>query len=57
MKEKDSKILVLLIQSGFGKTQAIKAFLLDYNTLLLKEINALKHLKLDNKALILDDLD
>ena len=49
--------MVLIGKTGFGKTQAMKTLLIDYNPLLIKEINALKELKPENKVLILDDLD
>jgi len=47
----------LIGKTGFGKIQAMKTLLIDYNPLLIKEINALKELKPENKALILDDVD
>lgn len=55
--EKQVKTLVLIGKSGFEKTQSIKTLLIDFNPLLIKEINALKDLKPQNKALILDDVD
>lgn len=44
-------------KSGFGKTSALIDLLKDYNPLLVRNINSLKDLKDDNKAVILDDLD
>ena len=35
----------------------MKILLIDYNPLLIKQINALKDLKFENKALILDNFD
>jgi hypothetical protein len=55
--EKGEKTLFLTGKSGVGKTSGIVALLNEYNPLLVRDINGLKLLKDENKALILDDLN
>jgi hypothetical protein len=54
---KDEKTLFLTGQSGVGKTSGIVSLLNEYNPLLIRDLNGLKNLREDNKALIFDDLD
>jgi hypothetical protein len=49
--------LFLTGKSGVGKTSSIIELLKDFNPLLVRNLNSLKDLKEDNKALILDYLD
>jgi hypothetical protein len=49
--ERHVKPLVIIVKSGFGKTQTMETFLIDFNPVLIKEINSLKDLKPKNKAL------
>lgn len=55
--EKDSKTLFLTGKSGVGKTSGIIALLENFNPLLIRDLNALKDLKQDNKTLIMDDIN
>lgn len=54
---KEEKTLFLTGKSGVGKTSGMVCLLGEYNPLLIHDINGLKDLKEDNKALILDDLN
>lgn len=49
--ERNTKTLVLIGESGFGKTQGMKSLLDDYNPLLIKKINALKNYIYKNEAI------
>lgn len=55
--EKDQKTLFLTGPSGTGKTEGLINLLKDFNPILITEINALKYLTDENKAIIFDDLD
>lgn len=55
--EKNTKTLFLTGESGVGKTSGVVSLLDGYNPLLIRDINGLKNLKDDNRALILDDLN
>jgi hypothetical protein len=54
--EKDTKCLFLTGKSGYGKTEGIIYLLKGWNPLLITEINSLKNLKSDHKAIIFDDI-
>ncbi len=55
--EKDEKTLFLTGPSGTGKTEGLIFLLKDYNPILITDLNALKDLKSDHKAIIFDDVD
>jgi hypothetical protein len=53
--EKDTKTLVLIGSSGFGKTEGMITLLENYNPMLIKDLNKLGDLNSKIKAIILDD--
>lgn len=44
-------------KSGVGKTSSVVELLENYNPLIIRDVNGLKELKEDNKALIFDDIE
>lgn len=55
--EKDTKTLFLTDPSKIGKTEGIIALLEKYNPIRINNINALKNLTSEHKAIIFDDLN
>lgn len=55
--ERDEKTLFLSGPSGVGKTEGIINLLKDFNPILITDVNALKDLKPEHKAIIFDDID
>jgi hypothetical protein len=49
--------LFLTGKSGVGKTSSVVELLENYNPLIIRDVNGLKELKEDNKALIFDDIE
>lgn len=54
---RDDETLFLTGPSGTGKTEGIINLLKDFNPILITDINALKDLKPEHKAIIFDDID
>lgn len=54
--KKDETTLFLTGPSGTGKTEGIIYLLREFNPLLITELNSLKNLRDDNKAIIFDDI-
>lgn len=55
--EKEETTLFLTAPSGTGKTEGVIHLLKDYNPLLVTDINALKELTPEHKAIIFDDMN
>ncbi len=57
MFKKDEKTLFLAGPSETGKTEGLINLLIDFNPILITNINAFKDLKSEHQAIIFDNMD